>query len=105
MNHIVSPWIKFTSPTTMNSQSPSPPAPSADPDTPLNLSKPKSDPLSSQSTNSSTRWNDSLLGCNNPDGPKILQSPFMMSKSFLSYPNLLHHSSGTVCFMLYYKKR
>ncbi|XKL66839.1 hypothetical protein PGB90_010259 [Kerria lacca] len=94
MNHIVSPWIKFTSPTTMNSQSPSPPAPSADPDTPLNLSKPKSDPLSSQSTNSSTRWNDSLLGCNNPDGPKILQSPFMMSKSFLSYPNLLHHSSG-----------
>lgn len=97
MGHIPSPWIKYLPPTSVNSQSPSPPAPApADPDTPLNLSKPKSEPLSSHSTNAVARWNENFSN-NVEAGSKILTQSLMMQRSFLPYPNLPPpHVSGTL---------
>lgn len=110
MGHIPSPWMKYGAPNSMNSQSPSPPAappPAADPDTPLNLSKPKSDsPSSHHSGNSpsaaaaaaaAARWSDSLqLAANNAElSAKMLSHSAMMGRPpFLPYSNLPHPASG-----------
>lgn len=93
MNHLS--WLKFGPPPSVNSQSPSPPAaPPVDPHEPLNLSKPKSEPLS-PSGNTAPRWNDPLINVHSPDGgPKLLAPALMMPRSFLPYPNLSPHSSG-----------
>lgn len=91
-------WMKFMPFAQMNnSQSPSPPAPTSDPDAPLNLTKPKSESFSSSSsTNSTPRWNDSLLSTNNSAdaASKLLPPALMMPRPYLPYPNNLHHHSS-----------
>lgn len=98
MGQLSASWInKYAHPTTMNnSQSPSPPAPTSDPDAPLNLTKPKSESFSSNSSaNSTPRWNDGLLSANTPvDASNKTYHPSLMRPPFLPYPNLSHHSSG-----------
>ncbi|XP_065205659.1 transcription factor Sox-13 isoform X2 [Planococcus citri] len=94
---LIAPWLNYLPPTTLNnSQSPSPPAPTTDPDAPLNLTKPKSESFgSSNSTNSTPRWNDSLISTSNSleAASKLLPTSLMMPRPFLPYPNLPHHPS------------
>lgn len=92
MGHISSPWVKYMPPTSGNSQSPSPPVPPSDPDTPLNLSKPKTESPLSHSTSTGPSWSETLY--NNVEA-KMLSQSLNMSRSFLPYPSLPHHSSST----------
>lgn len=90
MGHMSSPWVKYIPPTSGNSQSPSPPIPPSDPDTPLNLSKPKTESPPSHSTSTGPSWSETLY--NNVEA-KMLSQSLNMSRSFLPYPSLPHHSS------------
>ncbi|KAK7601512.1 hypothetical protein V9T40_008953 [Parthenolecanium corni] len=92
INHL--PWIKLPPPPSVNSQSPSPPAaPPVNPHEPLNLTIPKSEPMS-PSASAAPRWNDPLINVHSPDGGPKLLPPGLMPRSFLPYPNLSPHSSG-----------